>query len=269
VLAEGLAYLGAALASGAGFALFSELWAELGGLTRTLTAAGGTLALGGGAAALGRASGHAAARLRSLLAALAVVGVALTVGVGLTELTSIGEESIAAMAGAAALLVVVPVHLTRPSWPTALVAGSAVLTTALAGEAALGWEDEVWAGTTMAVIGLVWAGLGWLRVLRPRAAFEVPGLLVLGFGIQVLAFEAFPVAALVLGLAVAVAVLAAGTVEARTSLGVLGALGVTAFAPQLVFELFGETIGGPLALFVGSLALVVGAVLVLRRRGAP
>lgn len=269
-LAEGLAYLGAALAFGAGFALFSELWAELGGIGRTLTAAGGTVALGGGAAALGRANSRPVARLQSLLAALAVVGTALTVGIGLTELTRMDEETTTMLAGAAALIVVVPIHLTRPSWPTALAAGAALLTTVVAAEAAAGLaDDEVWAGVTLMAIGLAWSALGWRGILRPRAAFEIPGLLAHGVGVQVLAFEAFPVAALLVGLAVSGAVLAVGTREARTSPAVLGGLGFTVFAPQLAFQLFGETIGGPLALFVGSLALVAMAVVVLRRRNAP
>jgi len=269
LVAEGLAYLGAALAFGAGFALFSELWFELGGIARTLTAAGGTLAVGGGAAALARSESPPVARLRSLLAALAVVGVALTVGVGLTELTSIGQESTTMLAGAAALVVVVPIHLGRPSWPTALAAVAALVTTVLAAEAAAGWaDDEVTAGWTLAGIGLVWTVLGWAGVARPRAAFEIPGLLILGAGIQTLAFAALPVAAPLVGLGIAGMVLAVGIVQGRTSPAVLGGIGIAVFAPQLVLELFGDTVGGPLALFVGSLALVVAAVVVLRQRSA-
>jgi hypothetical protein len=269
LLAEGLAYLGAALAFGAGVALFSELWFEMGGTARTLTAAGGTLAVGGGAAALGRSDSPPVARLRSLLAALAIVGLGLTIGVGLTELTSMSEEMTTLIAGAVALVAAVPVHLARPSWPTALAAGAALMTATLAGEAVAGWGDnEVQAGWTMAALGALWAALGWLGLGRPRGAFEIPGLLTLGFGIQMLAFAAFPLAANVVGLAVAAAVLALGMVQERTSPAVLGGLGIAVFAPQVVLELFGDTIGGPLALFVGSLALVAAAVVVLRLRNA-
>ena len=42
-LAEGLAYVGAALAFGAGATLFGSLWSELSAVARTLTAAAGTL----------------------------------------------------------------------------------------------------------------------------------------------------------------------------------------------------------------------------------
>ena len=54
LLAEGLAYVGAALAFGAGAVLFGELWNDLGAVARTLSAAAGTLALGGAAAAASR-----------------------------------------------------------------------------------------------------------------------------------------------------------------------------------------------------------------------
>lgn len=267
LVAEGLAYLGAALAFGAGLALFGQLWTDLGGVARTLVALTGTLAVGGAAMALGGGASDAVRRLRSMLSALAVVGVAVTVGVGLGELTSLEADAVAFAAGAAALVVAIPVHLSRPSWPTTLALGAAVLTTLLGGEFVIGLgEDELPVGVTLIGVGLAWAALGWSGSLRPRGAVETTGLLTGGVGVQVLALETFPVAALVVGLVVAAAALAVGMLEERTGPAVLGGLGITVFAPQLVFELFGDTIGGPLALFVGGLALVTVAVVVLRQR---
>lgn len=267
LVAEGLAYLGAALAFGAGFALFAELWDDLSGVARTLVAASGTIAIGGAAAALAGATTDAVRRLRSLLSALAVVGVALTVGIGLSELTGVDDEVVALAAGAVGLAAAVPVHLARPSWPSALAMGGTLLTTLIAGEGVVGLDEtEVAVGVTLVGIGLAWAALGWSGRLRPQSAFEIPGLLAGGVGVQVLAVDAFPVAALVIGLAVAGSVLALGMVEERTAMAVLGGLGITVFAPQLVFEVFGDTVGGPLALFVGGVTLVGVAVMVLRQR---
>lgn len=101
---------------------------------------------------------------------------------------------------------------------------------------------------------------------RPRSAFEITGLLVGGIGVQILAFETFTVPVLLVGLAVAGGAMAVGLSEDRTSPAVLGGLGITVFAPQLVFEVFGETVGGPLALFVGGISLVTVAVTILRRK---
>lgn len=267
LVAEGLAYLGAALAFGAGVTLFAELWDDLSGVARTLTAATGTIAVGGAAAALGGARSDAVRRLRSLLSALAVVGVALTVGIGLSALTGVDEDVVTLAAGAAGLAAAVPVHLARPSWPSALVMGATLVTALIAAEGVAGLDEtEVAAGVTLVGIGLAWAALGWSGRLRPRSAFEVPGLLAGGVGVQVLAFEVFPVPALVVGLAIAGGVLALGMVEERTAVAVLGGLGITVFAPQLVFEVFGDTVGGPLALFVAGVALVGVAVMVLRQR---
>lgn len=267
LVAEGLAYLGAALAFGAGVALFAEVWVELGGLARTLVAASGTIAIGGATMALGGDASPAVRRLRSLLASLTIVGVALTVGVGSAELTALGDELVALLAGAAALVVAVPVHLARPSWPSALALGASVVTTVLAAEAVVGVvDDEVAIGVTLAALGLAWASLGWAGWLTPRSAFELPGLLAGGIGIQTLAVDAFPIAALVVGLVVAGGVLAVGLLEDRTPPAVVGGLGVTVYAPQLVFEVFGDAVGGPLALLVGGLTMVTVAVLVLRQR---
>lgn len=268
LVAEGLAYVGAALAFGAAFALLGELWRDLGGVARTVIAGAGTLALGGAAAALAGQASDAVRRLRTLLAALAAAGVGLTVGIGLDELTGVNEELTVVLAGAAALGVAIAVHRSRPSWPSTLVMGVALLTTLIGGEGLLGLDaSEVAPGITVAAVGLAWAALGWAGTLRPRSAFEITGLLAGGFGIQMLAFDAFEVAALVVGLVVAGGAVAVGMIEDRTSPAVLGGLGFTVFAPQLVFQLFGDTIGGPLALFVGGLALVTVAVLVLRQRG--
>lgn len=269
LVAEGLAYVGATLAFGAGAALFGQMWDSFGSVARVLVALSATLALGGAAAALGGSGSDALRRLRSLLSALAVGGVAATVAVSLVEFTGMEGDLVALLAGAAALAAAVPVHLLRPSWPTTLALGGSLLTTVTAGESVLGMADnEVTIGVTLAGIGLAWAALGWAGWLRPRTAFEVTGLLVGGVGVEMLTVQAFPLAGPIIGLVVAGAVLAVALVEERTPPAVLAGLGITVFAPQLVFELFGETIGGPLALFVGGLALVTFSVLVIRQRSA-
>lgn len=269
LVAEGLAYLGAALAFGAGVALFAELWTDLSGIARTSVAGFGTVALAGAAAALSGAASAAVGRLRSVLAALAVVGVATTVGVGLDELTTIDGDLLALLVGLSGLAAGIPAHRWRPSWPTTLALGAALMTAVVAAELVVGLaadDEPLVFGVTAMGIGLAWAALGWAGVARPRHAFEITGLLTGGVGVQTLAFDQFPVAALVVGLVVAGGVLAVGIAEERTSPAVLGGLGITVFAPQLVVEVFGDTIGGPLALFVGGLALVAVAITVLRQR---
>jgi hypothetical protein len=267
LVAEGLAYVGAALALGAGFALFGELWADLGSAARIALSAVGTGIVGSGAFALRERREGSLHRLATVLAALTVVGTAGTLGIAMAELTAVEGGWIAAVAGGGALLVAVPVHWVRASWPTTLVMGAALLTTLFGIESVLGLVDDALpAGITLVGIGLAWAAAGWSGLARPRSAFEVTGLLAGGVGVQTLAIEVLTVPALLLGLVVAGGAMAVGLSENRTSPAVLGGLGITVFAPQLVFELFGETVGGPLALFVGGISLVTVAVIILRRK---
>lgn len=267
LIAEGLAYVGAALALGAGLALFGELWDDFGSGARIALSLLGTVILGIGGWSLRDRHEGSLSRLATVLSALAVVGTAVTVAIAMVELTSVDDGWIATTAGLAALTVGVPVHLARPSWPTTLALGGSLLTAVFGIEGVLGLVDgAVPAGVTLMGLGLAWAAAGWSGITRPRSAFEVTGLLVGGVGVQILAFEALTLPALLVGLAVAGGAMAVGLSEDRTSPAVLGGLGITVFAPQLVFELFGETVGGPLALFVGGISLVTVAVTILRRK---
>lgn len=267
-IAEGLAYVGAALALGAGLAVFGELWDDLQGPARTGLAALATGILGAGAFALRARRRGSMGRLASVLAGLAVVGVAVTVAVGLDEGTSLDPAWIGVVAGLAAVAVGTPVHLVRESWPTTLALGGAVLTSVFGAAELLSLLDgPVAPGVLLAGLGLAWAAAGWSGAARPRSAFEITGLLAGGSGVQVLAFDdAATAVALVVGLLVAGGALAVGLSEDRTSPAVLGGLGITVFAPQLVFELFGDAIAGPLALFVGGISLITVAIVILRNQ---
>lgn len=267
IIAEGLAYVGAALALGAGFALFGEVWDDLATAARIALSVVGTLILAGGAVVLRDRREGSLARLCTVLAALTVVGVAGTIGITLAELTGLDGEWIAVVAGVGAVAVGTPVHLARESWPTTLALGGALLVAVGGALGALDILDgPMPPGVALMGIGLAWAAAGWSGLARPRSAFEVTGLLTGGVGVQILAFEEFTLVALLVGLAVSGGAMAVGLTEDRTSPAVLGGLGITVFAPQLVVEVFGETIGGPLALFVGGISLVTVAVTILRRK---
>ena len=267
LIAEGLAYVGAALALGAGLALFGELWDDFGSGARIALSALGTGILGAGGWSLRERTEGSLSRLATVLAALAVVGTAATIAITMIELSSLSDSWIATTAGLGALAVGVPVHLGRASWPTTLALGAALLTAVFGVQGVLGLADgAVPAGVTLMGLGLAWAAAGWSGMTSPRSAFEVTGLFVGGVGVQILAFEELTVLALLIGLLAAGGAMAVGLTEDRTSPAVLGGLGITVFAPQLVFELFGETVGGPLALFVGGISLVTVAVVILRRK---
>lgn len=264
-LAEGLAYVGAALALGAAAVVLADVWDDLAAVARLGVAAVATGLLVLAAAALREHREGPAARLCTLLSTLAVVGWAATVTLGLQATLDPSADAIALSVGVASLVPAALLHRVRASWPTTLVLGGAVVTTAL-GAVALATPrlEPTPVGITLAGLGLAWAALGWSGHLRPRTPVEVTGLLAGGVGCQVLRFEA-PLVGASVALVVALAAVAVGVSESRTAPAALGGLGVTVFAPQLVVELLGEQVGGPLALLVAGLGLVGVAVLLLRR----
>jgi hypothetical protein len=88
----------------------------------------------------------------------------------------------------------------------------------------------------------------------------VVGLLTVGWGAQIMAFDDDPVPGLVTAIVLAGVLVAVSIVERQTLFLVFGAVGVFVFAPQLVFEWFGDTLGAPLVLLITGLLLIVGAV---------
>ncbi len=265
-VAEGIAYVGAALALGFGVSLFGNLWQDMSSAGRILLAVVATLVVGAAAAALGDSTRGSTRRLGTVLAALSVVGVALTTLVILNERTELEEHVIALFSGLAGIAAGIPVHLRRASWPTTLALGAAVLTSVFAGAETFDLiQSSAVVGVILMGIGLSWAALGWSGHLQPRSAFQVTGLLAGGIGVQVLAIEEITTVALVIGLVIAALVLGVSLREKETAPAVLGGLGITVFAPQLVFDVFGETLGAPLAVFVAGVALVGVSVLILRK----
>jgi hypothetical protein len=266
--AEGLAYVGAALALGFGAAVFGSLWTELGSLGRIVMMVVPTVIVGAAGITLGDKHRGSVRRLGTVLSALAVIGVGISTAVVLTELTEVKDVAVATLAGLAGLAAGIPTHRARTSWPTTIVLGVAVLLTVFAG---ISWIELPSSSTVIGIIliglGLAWASLGWSGHLRPRDAFEVTGLVTGGVGVQVMAFEGgLTTTALCIGLLVSGAALAQALREGRTPPAVLGGLGITVFAPQLVLHLFEDTMGAPLAIFVAGITLVAGSVLILRQR---
>jgi hypothetical protein len=265
-LAEGLAYVGAAFALGAGTTIVAQVWDGLGPTARVLVTLAATLVVAGGARALWGSTTGAGHRLATLLAAIATAGAAATTGLALSGWTGVSEELVALGVGLGGLVPGGLVHRVRASWPTTLVLGASVVTTVLGLLVVVGGDlGEVPTGLSLAAIGLAWSALGWAGWLRPRNAVEITGLLAGGIGCQVLAFGDTALLGVLLGIVVSGAVVAIGVTEERTSTSVLGGAGLTLFMPQLVLELLPDQVGGPLALLVAGVGLVVVAVLVLRR----
>jgi hypothetical protein len=261
ILAEAIGYVGAALALGALAALLSQLWVELttGGQLALIATLGAVL--GGGAVALRRSDVAMLRRLTHALAAGAAIAAAWFVGALCAEVIGADPSVTGLAVGATLVLAGGPVLVLRPNVPGHLVtlAGLATLTVAALTLAPI-LPDPLWFGLSLWAIGIAWALLargGWVR---PHLVGEVLGLVLALLALQVASAGDHRVAGLVLGVVTAGALVWLAVQLEGFHLLVLGAVGLFASVPQLVFELFGEAIGGSATLLLVGLLLVLAAV---------
>lgn len=280
LIAEVVGYVGSAFALGAIALLVGEYWVDLAVWARvTLTALLAVLALGAGAVLHRRpdatAPSAALARLVGVLWALGTAASAWTVGIVAWDVIGVAERWMPTTVGGLAALLAAALLARGRHVPVQLALfvalGSAVTGTLVAiaplepGPLAYG-ALLLGGGATWAVAG---AG-GWLG---PRLSAEVTGGIFVLIGAQVLTASAWPRATLVVGILVALALVATSMLGARTHLLVLGALGLFISVPRLVLALFADTLGAPVALLTTGLLLILIAVGVGRLRrtqqGAP
>ena len=264
--ATALGYLGASVALVGGIVAVSREWSEMGTAARLAISAGATLVVFG-AGFLARRSGHPALRpLDGFLWFLSAAGAAFTAGLLGHDVLGLEARSFFLMGGLAAAAWALPLWRIRPGTllELAVVAGLATFLESLL-EHLPGPPDEFHGLPTWG-LGAVLALLGWGRLLSgARGTFALAGVLLL-LGAQVLSFGWRP-AGLGLGMATAIALLAASVpLRSMAHLG-FGAAGVLLFLPQIVFEYLGDTLGAPLALLVSGIALLGGAFLAARLTG--
>ncbi len=260
-LAEALGYVGAALALGAIGLLLGELWRELlvGG---RLTLVGVlTIAVFGAGLALRTGTAAALQRLTNVLFVATVAGVGWFAGVVADDVLELDWSATGAWIGLSMFVVALSLLLWRGGWLLQLASlGSALLATGMLLSVLDPQLDQVWFGATIATVGLAWAILARGAWLGPRVLGETTGAVAVLFGVQVAAWGDSRTAVLVVG--VVIAALLVGIAVRSDALHhlVVGALGLFVFSPQLVFEVFGDAIGGPASLLVVGLLLVVLAV---------
>ncbi len=260
-LAEAIGYVGAALALGAVAALLGRLWEDLATGGRVTLVALLTVVLAGAALGMRRASTPALVRLTATLWSAATLSFAWLVGIIAAEVAELGPELVGASVGLALVLGGVPVLVRRPSIPAQLVVLAGAVTTAVSSLTlpALA-PDAFWYGLTVWALGVAWLLLaqgGWVR--PPVAGMVLGGGLAL-VATQVAAVGSSRLAGLLLAVVTAGALVGVALLVDGLHHLVLGALGLFVGVPQLVFELFGDTISAPAALLVVGLLLVLLAV---------
>ena len=260
-LAEGLGYVGAALALGAIALLLGELWRELLVGGRLALVGVLTVAVFGAGLALRTAAAPAMQRLTNVLFAAGVAGVGWFTGVVTGDVIGLDWDARGASVGTAMFVVAISLQLWRRGWLLQLFSlFSALLAAGMLLSVLDPQMDELWRGASIGAIGLAWAILsrgGWLG---PRVLGETTGALALLLGVQLAAWGDARTAVLGVGVVIAGLLVASAVSGDHLHHLVVGAIGLFAFSPQLVFELFGDRVGGPASLLLVGLLLVLLAV---------
>ena len=273
LVTEVIGYLGAALAVAAGVALVGPRWDEISHVTRLVGAAGfAALTLVAGWLLRNNAE-PAIERLAGVLWTLSVGAVAGFVGLLLFDLP-VGQDpadwagfvlgmTVALYAGLLLTL--------RPCAPlqAALYGGTlGALGGGMAWAAAAGWTwaeaNQWWFGVAMLALSALWIVAGETGRLRPKNAAMLIGsigaILAPMYTFEWMGFG------LLLGVATAVAMLAASVWMHRTEMLVLGGLGLFGYLVGAIGYFLADSVGLPIALLLSGLVLLGVAIAMARLR---
>lgn len=259
--AEAIGYVGAALALGALFLLFGEIWQDLLVAGRLALVAVLTAAVLAGGLTLRRAAAGAMQRLSSVLCTASVAGSAWFTAIIAADALAWSETPVAIATSAVALAVAVALYVTgqRALLQLATLAALIALLLALSTLTPLP-VDHRWQAAAVGALGAAWMLLargGWHK---PWLVADIAGAALVLIGLQVAAGGEVRVALLAAAVIAAGGFVAAAVVLDQLHLLVVGALGLFVTVPQLVFELFGDRLGAPATLLLVGLLLVVLAV---------
>lgn len=266
--AEAVGYVGAAFALGALILLVRDVWGGLTPGARIAVAGLATVALLGSGIAVRRLHVAAMQRLTSVLWTGAIGALGWTVGFIGYEWLDLVDEPLAMLVTGAMLLLAVPLYLLRSRLllQGALLASVVAFSTATVLVLSPLPPSARWIGTAIVGLGLTWALLGVGGWLRPAVVAEAAGAVLVLIGTQAISAEEPRWVGLALGIAFAASLVAiAVRTDTRHPL-FLGAFALFVLTPQLVFELFADTIGAPASLLVVGLLLVLLAVGLIRAR---
>jgi hypothetical protein len=260
--AEIVGYVGAAFALGAALLLLAEFYSDLLPVARAVLAG---LVMVAGLAAGAALAGSGSPALRRLTAVLwtgSLAATAWAAGVIAGELVRIDPSWLPTAVGAPTLLVgLLLLAMGRHELVQLATLGALITTTVglLAGAAVLP-PEQLAVGTLLLGLGLSWGLAGAGGWLGPRWTAEIAGGLVALVGTQIIATGDRRVFGLLLGLVLAAGAVALAVPTERPRLLSLGAVALFILVPQLVFELFADTLGAPATLLAVGLALILLAV---------
>lgn len=264
VLAEVIAYVGAILILSAAIFVASQLWGDLPSAARLTVVVLATALLWASGWWIRGGRNPMVKRLTSVLWFLSAGGLAWTVDLIATDVLDIDDGY--------ALVIGIP--LAVYSWLLYLARRAALQQVALAVSAALicgGLSDiaggDDWFGVLLWVLGAFWIFLTRSGSLEPRGTGFVLGSIGVLGGAEAVAlefFESTEAEGIVLGLLSAAALLYLSVAFGEMVLLAVGIAGLFIFLTQAIEEYLGDGLGGPAALLVAGIALLLLALLSVR-----
>lgn len=266
-LAEGLGYVGAALAVGAGFLIAQNIWEDLSTAGRLSMIAALAVAMFGAGWALRTRPVPALQRLTDVLWVGATAATGAFAGLFGADVIGLVDEAIGVAVGLTSTVVGGVLWILRRRSLELIALAVGLLITVMSATTMIFGGDlsPVIFGSIIWGIGAAFFAAGHFDRIAPVATAMVVGAVGIGFGSQVLSAEGD-----ILGAAFAVVTAGALMVYAvrqRDDLMLaIGGIMVLIFVPQLIFAVFGDSLGAPVALFLTGGALVVIAIAITKAR---
>jgi hypothetical protein len=263
-VAEALGYLGAAMAVAAGVAFLGQSWSDLSAAGRGAILGGFTFIFFAGGWAVRRHPDPAVKRLTSALWALSVAS-----GWGflwvLMPVPSHGESDPRALEAGLGSSAYAAALWIRRRTTFQLIALFLAIVSVGVGAVVAGYENQeaptYAVGSVVWILGALLLLLSWRGLARPVGpGYTLGGVAALYAPLLTGEHRA----AAIVGLATAAALMAASVFLRRTVLLGLGVFGVFFYGIQTVLRYFGDTLGAPVALLIGGVALIAVAVLTVR-----
>lgn len=250
---EAVAYLGAVLILIAVAVLVAEFWDRLEPWGRFGLGAIVALVLFTLGLLFGRADERAIERAQMFAWFLAVPAVALTAQVAVGELMGADDRDTFLWVSLVSLAVAVVLWWRRNSVlqlvAMGLASGTSVVALVSLSEGAPDWSY----GMSLAGLGVVWLLLTWGGILRPVRT----GYVLAAIGVLAIAFpDASDLPWPLVGLGASLGLMALSVRLDQAVLLGLGVSGLFVYIPITVFEVFGESLGVPVALLITGLVLL-------------
>lgn len=260
---EAVAYLGAVLVLVALVVLATEFWDRIAPWGRLALSVIVALVLFVVGLLLGRSDEPALNRARTFAWFLTVAAVVLAAFVGLRDLADVAEGATFVWVSLISLVAAGLLWWLGKSVLQMVAMGITAGASTVAVLSQIGSAPEWAFGFAFAGLGAFWLLMTWGGWFRPERTSYVLG----GLGALLIAFpEGSDLPWPLLGLGVGLGLMALSVPLNQNVLLGLGVAGLFVYIPMTIFEVFGETLGVPVALLITGLVLLAVVVITMRLR---